>query len=410
MMNKYGHFVVTMRIVKVHQLPVQKLEFPRMVSRVMLRIPPLSRLTAFVLLSQSFTSLLLADVIVLKTGERLEATILRTTDTAVEAEVKMSASITDLKVFQKTDIASIEAPDPAEVAFASVKNEAPGPNSLTVPQYDRVIYLVLHPFVAKFPASPRSAQAKDFIAGLEEEKKRVAKGEIKIENIWYTPVELEKYKDQVNATLLLQKMKSLGQAGDNLAALNAFNQLEKNFPGARAYPAAVDYAMQLIPAVQTEVNTKKAILANDLLERKKGLEVLPDFRKAPLIAAAADEEHRANAALEAQVKAGIKWTSIYPRNVKSIEELQKTVTAEATRLAAIQTAPIYASLAAVDEARKQTAAGNLDGATASLAKASTLWAANLLLKDATAALAAAKITPTPTPVETPTPQKKPGKK
>jgi hypothetical protein len=196
-------------------------------------------------------------------------------------------------------------------------------------------------------------------------------------------------------------MKAQGQAGDHLGALNLFAQLEKSYAGSRAYPSAVEYAKQLIPNVQTEINTKKVVFNNEMQERKKGLEILPDFRKAPLIAAAASEEAKANAALEQAVKAGTKWTPIYPRHQKSIDELQKTVTSETTRLAAIKTAPMLASVAAAAEARTKLTAGDLTGAAASLQKATTLWAGNLETKALAADLTLAKATPTPTPRETP---------
>ena len=366
----------------------------------MLKLPPLlirCASLAFLLKTSSIS----ADTIVLKTGERLDAKITKTTDTTVEAEVRMSSSITDLRIFQKADVANIEKPDPAEEAFVDLKSAGPGPNSLTASQYETNIHTQLNPFVGKFPTSPHVSQVKEMMAALEEEKKRVSVGEMKLDNVWYTAVDLEKQKDQITATLLLQQIKSTAQAGDVKGALNLFTQLEKSHPTSRAYPAAVDYAVQLIPNVQSEIDTKKSILANDLAERKKGLEVLPDFRKGPLIAAAAAEEAQANAALDSAIKSGTKWTSIYPRNQKSIDELQKIVTSESTRLAAIKTAPMFASITAVAEAKKQSAAGDLEAATASLLKASTLWSANAMLKDANADLAKAKITPTPTPTPAP---------
>ncbi len=365
--------------------------------------PQLHKIFCLILLLQSATWLM-ADTIVLKSGERLEATITKTTDTAVEAEVKMSPSITDVRVIQKTDIASIEKPDPAEAEFAAVKAVGSSPNSLSAADYNTVIHTKINAFIGKYPASPLVAEAREMIAALEKEKERVALGEVKVENIWYTPTELEKQKDQVNATLLFQQMKSLGQSGDSLGALNVFTKLEKTYPGTPAYPSAVEYAQQLIPNVQTEINTKKSVYANEMTERKKGMDLLPDFKKAPLNAAAASEEAKANAALDAAIKSGTKWTPIYPRNKKSIDELQKTVTAETTRLATIKTAPMLASIAAVGEAKKQMAAGDLPGATASLQKATTLWSANLLLKDANADLITAKATPIPTPTPSPTPK------
>lgn len=365
------------------------------------KFPSFGRILCSVLLVQSFAGSLIADTIILKTGEKHDAKIIKTTETTVEAEVKMSASITDVRVFQKADIVNIEKPDPAEEAFLSLKAAGPAANSRNLSEYDTVIHTQLNAFVGKYPTSARVPQVKETMAAMKKEKERVAFGEVKIDNIWYTPAELEKQKDQVNATLLYQQMKAVAQSGNTLGALNIFTQIEKTYPGTRAYPAAVDFAQQLIPNVQSEISTKKSILANDLIERKKGMEVLEDFRKAPLIAAAAAEETQANAALDAAIKSGTKWTPIYPRNTKSIEELQKTVTAESNRLASIKTAPMLASIVAVDEANKQIAAGDFTAASASLQKATTLWAANLMIKAATAELTLAKVTPTPTPIPSP---------
>lgn len=369
-------------------------------------LSPRKTLCSTLSLSLLLTGTLPADTIILKTGERLDAKISRTTDTTVEADVKMSASVTDLRIIQKADIERIEKPDPAEAAFLIVKPYGPRANSRSPLEYGIAIDK-LKEFLKQYPDSNHVPEVEQMVATLEKGKKRVSVGDVKVEYIWYTAEELEKQKDQVSATLLLQQIRTVAQSGDTIGALNLFNKLEKAYPGTRAYPDAVDFAMQLLPRVQTEINTKRAILANDLAERKKGLDILPDFKKAPLIAAAAAEDAKANAALEAATKSGAKWTPIYPRHAKSIDTLQTALTAEASRMNAIKTAPMHESIAAADEVEKQIIAGDLAAVTASLQKATTLWSANLLTKEATSALTAAKATPTPTPTPVPTATPKP---
>lgn len=381
------------------------------------RIPPL----AAVLLASVVTVFpvpVSADTIVLKSGERIEATILNDSSTSIEAEVKVSPSISDTRTFSKEDILRIEKPDPAEAVYESFAPLGNNPNSISFELYLAAITGKLQPFLKNHPTSTRIPDVEALLNKLQSEKERVAKGHVKVENEWFTPEEVEKFKPQISSALLFQKMRSLSQTGDFIGALNTFSQLEKDYPGSPFYPKAVELAIQLLPNVQKEINARRIILKSDLEEREKGIAVLPDFRKQPLLDAAAAEEAQNNATIESLQKSGQTWTPILPRHAKSIEELQKTVTAEATRLAAIPLPAITASVAATQEARKQIAQGDYEAATIILQKASTLWNANSLIKTfqdditaakeaevaaAKAAEEAAKATPTPTALPASTP-------
>src|SRR4051794_25952099 len=83
--------------------------------------------------------IVVADTIILKSGEKIDGRVVSETDTEVTVEYKASASITDSRTVAKSDIQKIEKQAPDELAYQALKDIRPGPNSLPAATYDRTI-------------------------------------------------------------------------------------------------------------------------------------------------------------------------------------------------------------------------------------------------------------------------------
>jgi hypothetical protein len=132
-----------------------------------------------------------ADTVTLKSGEKLEGKILSETDTEVTIEVSVTSSIKDQRVVKKADVDKIDKVQPDAEAWAGLKNISVGEESLEPADYQRYI-AVLSSFVSQFPQSTHAAEAKQKVAALQEEAKRVDAGEMKLGGKWLTADEVKR--------------------------------------------------------------------------------------------------------------------------------------------------------------------------------------------------------------------------
>src|SRR6266540_1329159 len=130
----------------------------------------------------------LADSITLKNGEKIDGKITGETANDVTVEVKVSAGISDTRTIPKADIAKLDKEQPDTVAWQQLKNLKLGPNSLPAASYDQVIN-ALNNFTTQFPTSPHAADAQKLAADFDAEKKRIASGEVKLNEKWLSKEE-----------------------------------------------------------------------------------------------------------------------------------------------------------------------------------------------------------------------------
>src|SRR4030095_15918877 len=196
----------------------------------------------------------LADVVTLKSGEKLEGKITGETPTQLSIDVQVSAGITDSRTVAKADVLKVEKEQPDEIAWQSFKSLKLGPNSLPAASYDQSIGS-LQSFLNQYPNSPHAAEARTLLAPFAEEKKRVQQGEVKLNQKWLSKEEVEKERYQVNAQIILNYMREQSSR-DLIGALNSFDLLEKQYPGARAYPEAVELARRILQTLKAEVDRR----------------------------------------------------------------------------------------------------------------------------------------------------------
>lgn len=355
---------------------------------------------------------LFADTITLTSGQKLEGKITNETDTEITVEVKVSAAVTDEQTIPKSTIAKIEKEQPDVIAWQALKNIKPGVNSLPLAQYDTLMR-PLQGFVNEYPKSAHAAAATAILSTLSEEKKRVEGGEVRLGEKWLTKEEVDKERYQIGGLLSYQYMRSQRAAGDLIGALNSFEQLEKNYPGSKSFPDAVDAARETLAALKATIDRAQQTFQTRKAEFDAGLANASAIQKPELLAARQRELAVGEAAVAAADKAKIKWPALVPSSDKNLDAIAKKIPNEAQRLVRLDVAKFRQSVQLTEQAQKEIAAQ--DGAAqASITKALALWPANELAKRlqpeasavkvaaTAAAAAAAAATPAP-PVATPPP-------
>lgn len=347
------------------------------------------------------TSLVCADTITLKSGEKVEGKILRESTIDVTVEVKISAAVTDERVISKDEVESIERLTEDDIAFGEIKNIKPDPSSsLAAATYEQIVTR-LKSFQDNFPGSPHRADVQTALDAFEAEKTRVDAGEVKFRGAWLSKEEAEKVKTQIEAEQLFAAMKVQGARGDFSGALNTFVRIEKDGKGAAVFPDAVDFAKQVLASMLAQVDRALAVRTQSDADFKRLLDLSTDEKKTELMGIAKREQDQFDAVLAAAQKTGAKWMPLIPRSRKSLESLRQTIPGEITRLASIPVQKMRDSNALIEQAKAAIAAKDLTTAESLVKEATTLWSDSEGAKRLTETLTAAKAAATPVPTATP---------
>ena len=387
-----------------------------------------SRLPLFLLGLALLTASAAADIITLKTGERIDAKIASETATELTLETQVSSGIKDERIVKKADVVKIDRVAPDEADYRAIMNLQPGKNSLASAQYDGIL-ATLQAFAAKYPESAHLADVKQAAIIFQADKKRVDAGEIKFDGLWLSKAEGQRQRVQIGGMQYFNAMKNANATGDAIGALNAYATLEKNFAGSKVMPDAIDLARQLLaalkPAVERAIENqriseqerlqgiKNAGASPDLDPANKGKSLTPEqmeqiktnaaFAKAKqdeLIAANQREQAQADAALAIATAAG-QWPPFAGNSEKCLKAIQAKIPGEIARLEKIPVGPIRESIALAEKAQTEFTGKDYAAATETLKEVSKLWPTNELGTRLTAQITAAKNPPKDTPAATP---------
>ncbi|HEX8296349.1 MAG TPA: hypothetical protein VF593_08620, partial [Chthoniobacteraceae bacterium] len=330
---------------------------------------------------------------------------------------------TDQTVVTKDKVLRVEKEQPDEIAWLAVKNTKLGVNSLPLAQYDQVTR-PLRAFVAEYPNSPHAGEARTILASFETEQRRVEAGEVRLGAKWLSKEEAGKEQYQINGLLAFEYMRAQVAAGDFTGALNSFEQIEKNYPGARSFPDAVETARAALAGLKGMVDRARQTYQRQQTEFEQGVAAASGIDRPQLLAARQREIAQGEAAMMAAEKAGLKWPPLVPRSDKSISALAQKIPNEQSRLASLEVAKFRESLQLTERAKNEIADQKLEAAEETLSKATDLWNANEIAtrlkpevaaaRTAAAAAAAAQpaevaepmaaATPEPTTAATPAPE------
>ncbi len=316
-----------------------------------------------------------ADWVELKDGTRVEGQISVVTPEAIVMEVQTTPSIREEQSIPRSDIARFQRSSLDDMAFADVA-------ALVVPAtadgpevHDALLERQVRPFMQNYPYSKHMPAARRLAKELEDERDRLAAGEVKIDGAWITAGEWSAAKPELGGRLQLSKMKN---AGDPVTALAAFEVLEKEFSGSSAFPAAVAGALETLGSLRMAITRARGDLARRERERAEGLGLASVDRRA-IIERGLEQEKAAIAAQVARAKqAGSKWPPVV-EDTKVLDDLAKLADAEQTRLEKIDVETMNSALVAAQRAAQEIESGEWEAAKASLGTAEKLWSQHVLL-------------------------------
>ncbi|HEV7405140.1 MAG TPA: PTPDL family protein [Chthoniobacteraceae bacterium] len=341
-----------------------------------------------------------ADTVILKSGEKLEGKIVGETAADYTVDYKAGAGITDTRTVLKSDVEKVVKETPDDLAWQQLKTLQIGAASLPVGGYEGPMHL-LQGFIAQFPQSPHAGEAAQALKGFEADKQRVDDGEVKIEGKWISKEEVQKERYQINGRAVYSYMQDLARHNDLVGALNAFDKLEKEYPGSSAYPDAVPLARQLVEKLKPTADQMLKSWQYQKGERDAATKMMPDAQRIQTAAAQKGEQDRLDAALEASTKGGVKWPPLQKQHEKTLSTIIAKTQPELTRLNALPVEKMRQSLQLAQQAREELAKHDLEAADTAAKDATKLWSANELAtrlqKEVTAQKTLAKAA-TPVPV------------
>jgi hypothetical protein len=296
----------------------------------------LSRSLLSLVLAASVAGSLRADIVTLKDGKQLEGTILEQKPEGVLMKYKVTAKIMDEKFIPMAEIApnGILKEKPEEVEIKELRKLVPTADLLTAEKYEQLIQDRLRPFTNRYPGTPQADEIKKMIDELQAEKEKVVAGGLKLEGRWLTPQEARAEKYNVDAFLIRQAMNEKAAAGDFSGALREFDLLvdkKKLHIASIYYPKAVEEALAILTTYDAKLSQMikdQPVLQKQRDESMKRL-VEPDLSRAK----AAIEKEVADADTREDVeRKDSKWVTPYKYNLTLLQDLQKSVFAEKTRL------------------------------------------------------------------------------
>jgi hypothetical protein len=245
-------------------------------------------------------------------------------------------------------------------------------------------------FVAQFPDSANTPSAKTTLAAFEAEKKRVDAGEMKLDGKWLSKEDVQKERVQILGNSYLRHIKRFAAAGRLQDVMIAFEQLEKAAPGSAAFPEGVDIARRSAVTLKQAADAGVTRLRAQATEEKKTLDKLAEPQRSATAKELKYMHDRAEIAVAAVERTGVKWMPLNPATEKSLTALAVKAGTEVVRLGAIPVDAMRQSLKEVEKGKTALAAGDLSAAEAAFTKASQLWSGNEQVQRSIGAVAAAK--------------------
>jgi len=358
-----------------------------------------------------------ADVITLKDGREIKGEILNETPDAVLIEYYVTPTIKDQKLYSRDEIAHMVAIPADEKAFLAIGNLATPDTVLDTAFYDQLIDKKIPEFLGHYPYSKHLAELREDLHSLEAERSRVRRGDRRINGVWITAAQITADPYQSGAKIKFTEMKELAGTNDCVSSLQSYELLEKEFSGSEVMPDAIALAQIQIDQLQEKLAIAKTNFEIIDKRRQKAIALAPADQAREIKDALQNEKLAATNALAIATADGSKFFPIFQNSKESMDALQILITAEKTRLTALQKLQMTEGLAASSQCARLVSEGKLKEAQDLLAQSQTLWPANIenirlklrlddLVKSQAAAAAAApqaaaalkKATPSPTPI------------
>jgi len=309
-----------------------------------------------------------ADIIVLKTGETIDCTILSETDTTLTYKYMLTPKIPDTKTIQKSEIKELTRFTPAQVQWKEKNLDGilPTADLMSASDYELVIQDTLRTFVAKFPSSPEAEKAKGMIATLSDEKTKVLSGEVKMGGKWLDAATAKRESYNIEAYRLRREMKAKMEDLTNdqilpkeIGALRKFDDLRTNYPASLQYLEAISEAMEILDSYEKRLTAM--VLDYPVLKEQRQKSAAND----PVAKEAIEQEERNfKAVMDSQLKAKLKWRDVSKFDLNSIKAAQALVAKEKQELRSVNVPALQNEIENLNAAIGYIADGNATEADA----------------------------------------------
>lgn len=314
------------------------------------------------------------ESVTLKTGEVIEGKIIYQTESQVVIDVQFSPTITDRRTISMSEVAGVQQLKPDEEAWTKIETLTLPSTALDAGVYTRVIEMDLRPFLQKYPYSDRMDDVRARIAAFEAERERVLEGDVKLDDVWLSPVEYEKEKYQVDARQIRDEMQRQMGAKRWTEALNIFNKLLKSFPNSIAFVEALPDAKRAIAGMEQQLTYDLRNLSATLAQRQRTLDLASrDQRPRVEAALKADEARAASASAKAR-DAGDIFFPIYKFDEKTLKEQLRATQQLAETVGKIEAAQLERGASLVKRANREIRDRDFSAAQVTLAALAETWA------------------------------------
>lgn len=291
-------------------------------------------LTTSLLVAFSYPAM--ADILTMKDGTKIDATILSRTAEEFELEVNVTKSIRERRTVKRSEVVSVETINQANVIFEEkIAGLAPAPPFLSLAEYDERIQ-TLKAFLAEHKVTSAGTKASAMLTELESEREVVAKGGVKVSNekdALITADERAKDIIYINSQAEGHKLQELIKARAYTLALRQADQLEQKYFGSQAHRDAV-------PIMQSLIANYSRALAGQLegLDKREEMRV-SSFSNLPPSdlqrALQAEEQRKANfeRIWAKENEAEEHWLTLDPKNSDSVQNTLAGLNKETERLA-----------------------------------------------------------------------------
>lgn len=298
------------------------------------------RLSLALLAILSSASLLQADILVLKNGDRKEGTIINETSDVVRMKYRLTEKIWDEKDFPRADVQEVIRQRPSELAIQEqkIRELVPVSDMLTADEYERIIQDRLRPFVNQHAGTPEATEVEGMIKSLQDEKEKVVSGQLKVDGKWLTPAEVKRDDYNIRAYKLRKEFQTLAsskKSDDWVLALRVYDRFTASNTG---FSASTHYPL-MIPEVITTLQNYEAVLLRMIREQPMLLKsqedniaklIEPDLtRTKNAIKQNLDEWKNT---YDAEKRSRLRWLVPYKLDGTSLNEARNTAVTERAKL------------------------------------------------------------------------------
>ena len=312
-----------------------------------------------------------ADIIILKSGEKVDGKILSENDTSITVQYQLTPKIKDTKVINKADIKELTRFTVAqtEIEERGLRKLVPTRDLMTAPEYEAIIQDQLRTFVAKHGGSPEAKEVEQIIATLSDEKSKVLSGQVKIEGKWVDEATAKRDVYNIDAYRVRIAMKAKAEdtaAGHFTEALREFDRLRLQYPASVQLIPAVGEALEILDKYEKSLSGMSAEYPVLKQQRDAAIKNIGPNDQATKIAIE-QEDRNFKAVRDAEVKAKVKWRTLYKYDLTSIQEAMAVVAKERQELKTLDLAALRSENETLSAAIGYLAAGNATEAEAAIA-------------------------------------------